>query len=46
MGGYCDTGRLNIATKPSTIVRIAITLASTGRSMKNLAIIGRRALGG
>ncbi len=39
MGGYWDTGRLNIATNPSTMVRIAMTLASTGRSMKNFASI-------
>ena len=37
IGGYCATGRFTIATPPSNIVTSAMTFASTGRSMKNLA---------
>ena len=37
MGGYSDTGRRNTATPPSNMITNAITFASTGRSMKNLA---------
>src|ERR1700751_4130839 len=39
MGGYWDTGSAKIATKPSSMMSSAMTLASTGRSMKNLAIM-------
>ncbi len=42
--GYCATGKVNSATRPISTNRIASTLASTGRSMKNLAIIVRYAL--
>src|SRR4030095_16349677 len=37
IGGYCATGRFTMATPPSNIVTSAMTFASTGRSMKNLA---------
>src|SRR3954447_4645741 len=37
--GYCATGRENSATPPITSIRIAKTLARTGRSMKYLEII-------
>jgi len=36
MGGYCATGSEKIATPPSNIMTMAMTFASTGRSMKNL----------
>src|SRR5579863_4944731 len=39
MFGYCATGSVNSATPPITSVRIAMTLARTGRSMKNFEII-------
>ena len=38
--GYCSIGRLYIATTPRITVMIAMTLAKTGRSMKNLDNIG------
>src|SRR3954468_22212764 len=37
--GYWATGRANSATAPIRTKRMAKTLAKTGRSMKNLAII-------
>ena len=37
IGGYCETGNVMIATPPSSMNRIPMTFASTGRSMKNLA---------
>src|SRR5262245_2389564 len=37
IGGYSETGRRNTATPPSKIITKAMTFASTGRSMKNLA---------
>ena len=37
MGGYSDTGRRNTATPPSNMITNAMTFASTGCSMKNLA---------
>jgi hypothetical protein len=36
MGGYWAIGKENIDTAPISIVISAITLPSTGRSMKNL----------
>src|SRR5438093_788428 len=39
MLGYCATGSLARATSPRMMVRTAMTLARTGRSMKNLAIM-------
>src|SRR5262249_52171228 len=38
--GYWATGKTSSATAPITMVRIAMTLARTGRSMKNFEIIG------
>ena len=40
--GYCATGSDNSDTKPTTTIRMAMTFARTGRSMKNLEIIARR----
>ena len=37
IGGYSETGRRNTATPPSNMITNAMTFASTGRSMKNLA---------
>src|SRR3954469_13913398 len=37
--GYCATARLNSATPPIRIIRIAMTLERTGRSMKNFEIM-------
>src|SRR6478735_1843358 len=39
MLGYCATGRVKAATPPISTMTIASTLASTGRSMKNLEIM-------
>src|SRR5205809_6071066 len=39
--GYWATGSVSSATRPISTKRMASTLASTGRSMKNLAIIAR-----
>src|ERR1700693_1715023 len=36
MAGNCATGRLTITTAPTIIVRMAITIATIGRLMKNL----------
>src|ERR1051326_8908497 len=52
--GYWATGSVSSATRPTSTKRMANTLASTGRSMKNLAIIAharassrrRRGVGG
>src|ERR1700732_2928090 len=38
MFGNCATGRLAIATAPTMTVRIAITIATIGRLIKNLDI--------
>src|SRR3954464_13052989 len=45
MLGYCAIGRLKAATPPISTMTIASTLASTGRSMKNLEIMTRPLLG-
>src|SRR5579875_260522 len=42
--GYCDTGSAKIATAPISTIRIAMTFARTGRSIKNFEI-KRGALG-
>src|SRR5258706_6810162 len=39
MSGYCATARENSDTPPIRIIRIAMTLESTGRSMKNFEIM-------
>src|SRR5580700_5140661 len=36
MSGYCAVGSDSIATMPTITVRIAITMATIGRRMKNL----------
>jgi hypothetical protein len=36
MGGYCDMGRLKIASPPATMRMMAMTQAKTGRFRKNL----------
>ena len=41
-GGYCATGRVDMATPPSRMMTRAMTLARTGRSMKNLANMASR----
>src|ERR671919_182310 len=35
MSGYCEIGRIALATSPAITMTIAMTPASTGRSMKN-----------
>src|SRR6185503_11551060 len=35
MSGYCAIGRIALATSPAITMMIAMTPASTGRSMKN-----------
>src|SRR4051794_30349301 len=35
MSGYCAIGKIALATKPAITMMIAMTPASTGRSMKN-----------
>src|SRR5262245_20369797 len=35
MSGYCAIGRIALATRPAITMMIAMTPASTGRSMKN-----------
>src|SRR5947207_13188258 len=39
MSGYCATARENNDTPPIRIIRIAMTLERTGRSMKNFEIM-------
>ena len=36
--GYCSTGSVKIDSAPATMIRIAMTIAKIGRSMKNFAI--------
>src|SRR5580658_5111536 len=36
MSGYCDVGKLSIDTRPMMTVRIAMTMATMGRRIKNL----------
>ena len=38
MSGYCEIGRLTIATMPMRVIMIEMTIATIGRSMKNRAI--------
>ena len=35
ISGYCETGSENDAMMPASVIRIAMTLAKIGRSMKN-----------
>jgi hypothetical protein len=35
MGGYCEMGRLWMASPPNTIITMAMTHANTGRFRKN-----------
>src|SRR4249919_2017347 len=48
MSGYCAIGRIVLATNPAITMMIAMTPASTGRSMKNFEnmSIGRGGGGG
>src|SRR5882762_1579860 len=41
IGGYCSIGSATIDKAPATIIRIAMTIAKIGRSMKNLAMLLR-----
>src|ERR1700742_5309881 len=45
ISGYSLIGRLGIASKPATVIKIARTVAKIGRSMKNEEIFIVRALG-
>src|SRR5688572_24370191 len=44
MSGYCEIGRIALATSPAITMTMAMTPASTGRSMKNFEnmSVGRR----
>jgi hypothetical protein len=44
--GYCATASENSATPPIRIIRIAMTLERTGRSMKNFEIMAGSYLDG
>src|SRR3954454_21594111 len=44
--GYCATARRNRQTPPIRIIRIAMTLERTGRSMKNVEIMTRSLFAG
>src|SRR5260221_531466 len=41
IGGYCSIGRAKIDNAPATMIRMAMTIAKIGRSMKNLAMLLR-----
>src|SRR5260221_11555098 len=41
IGGYCSIGRPKIANANATMIRMAMTIAKIGRSMKNLAMLLR-----
>src|SRR6267378_1887441 len=41
IGGYCSMGSATIYKTPATIIRISMTIAKIGRSMKNLAMLLR-----
>ncbi len=41
MFGYCATGNVSAATPPTSQITIEMTQAKIGRSIKNLANIGR-----
>src|SRR6266850_6784974 len=45
MFGYCAMGNWNMATRPTITMRIEMTIATTGRLMKNLAMVLARPLG-
>ena len=36
--GYCDTGRLRMPKMPARMIKMEITQAKIGRSIKNLAM--------
>src|SRR3954468_12991343 len=38
MFGYCEIGSCSIASAPMSVIRIAMTIATIGRRMKNLDI--------
>jgi len=38
MFGYCAMGNCAIATRPMITIRMEMTIATIGRSMKNLAM--------
>src|ERR1044072_450838 len=42
MSGYCAIGRIVLATRPAITMMIAMTPASTGRSMKNFENMSAR----
>src|SRR5690606_12092183 len=46
MGGNCDTGSSGIEIAPASVIRIATTVANTGRSMKKATKPGARGAGG
>ena len=39
MSGYCEVGKLSIDTMPDITVRMAMTMATIGRRMKNFDIV-------
>src|ERR1700704_2262608 len=41
IGGYCSIGSATIDNAPATMIRMAMTIAKIGRSMKNLAMLLR-----
>ena len=45
MSGYWDVGKVSIATMPMMTVRIAMTIATIGRRMKNLDTVTSRRSG-
>src|SRR5690606_24643397 len=45
MGGNCDTGSSGIEIAPASVIRIATTVANTGRSMKKATKPGARGAG-
>ena len=40
IGGYCETGRVLIASRPASMIMMAITQAKIGRLMKNFGMAG------
>ena len=46
IGGNCEIGRVGAAMTPARMMRIAITPAKIGRSMKNSTKAGARGPGG
>src|SRR5882762_7120384 len=39
IGGYCSIGSVKTDKAPATMIRMAMTIAKIGRSMKNLAML-------